>query len=141
MTYWITETLGTQSVDEAIPEGVYVAHLFDLNDGWNPPTLLLSKAKLLLPILLSHRKLVLICQAGISRSNAIAALLLAYLNNTTWDDAYYLVRKRVPRAQINMALRDSCIEALKLLRALPEKHLYNVPNKKEKGSNPKESFS
>lgn len=44
------------------------------------------------------------CQAGISRSNCFAAALLVYGTKMDWDDAIDLVKKKCPRANINLDL-------------------------------------
>mgnify|MGYP000262274122 CR=1 FL=1 len=124
--YWITKTLGTASENEVIrkEDADEVIYVTDLNDGWNPPERIYLKVKEILIPIYQRKRVVLKCKAGISRSNGIATLILAYLGNTTWDDAYTLVRERVPIAQVNPDFRDSCIEALKLLN---ERLVKNCP--------------
>jgi len=124
--FWITKTLGTASEREVIEEKDVdeIIYVTDLNDGWNSPELIYLKVKQILIPLFQKKKVVLRCKAGISRSNAIATLILAFLGNTSWDDAYTIVRERVPIAQVNPDLRDSCIEALELLN---ERLVKNCP--------------
>ena len=124
--YWITRTLGTASENEVIrkEEVDEVIYVTDLNDGWNSPEFIYLKVKQILIPIFQKKRVVLKCKAGISRSNAIATLILAFLGNTSWDDAYTVVRELVPIAQVNPDLRDSCVEALKLLN---ERLVKNCP--------------
>lgn len=120
VTYWITDYLGTQSKNEPYPINVWIDHLLDLNDGWNPPQRIYLRAKYLLNLLFNGEKVVLVCEAGINRSNGMTTLLLAYMKNISWDEAYVFVRKKVKRAYVNPGFRDCCIEALEKLRSLTQ---------------------
>jgi len=125
MISWITPDLACCSMHDDFPNGVKVFSVLDLKDGWNDPFLIYLKAKRILPYLLQLNKVVLFCHAGLSRSPGIAALLMAYLNKTTWDEAYQrYIKPTVPRSFVNMDFRDACIEALKILEACPKKCAY-----------------
>jgi len=113
--YWITPNLGTASKDEKV-DADEVFYLTDLNDGWNPPELIYLRAKEILVSVFQGKRIVLKCMAGISRSNGFATLILAYLSGSSWDSMYSIVREKVPIAQVNLDFRDSCIQALELLR-------------------------
>lgn len=124
LTYWITDRIGTQSINEPYPINVWIDHLLNLNDGWNPPQRIYLEAKNLLNLLYNSEKVILVCEAGISRSNGMATLLLAYMKNIPWDEAYVAVRKKVKRAYVTPGFRDCCVDALKKLRSLTKKCLY-----------------
>jgi len=55
---------------------------------------------------LREGKVILQCQAGLSRSNAIAVAILASGTQMDWEDALELVKKKCPIAQINQELLD-----------------------------------
>lgn len=109
--YWITEKLGTASLPEleAVKKlkDVEVVLVKDLKDGKQKSKgQFESKVKKIeLIINKKHKKCVIICVGGMSRSNAVA---LAYLvkNGMDFDKAYNLIREKVPIAQINMDLID-----------------------------------
>jgi len=118
--YWITDLIGTASAIElhSWPIDSAPINLLDLEDGWNEPFRIYMRLKESLGILAQGKRLIFVCLAGISRSNAFATTMIAYLEDIDWDDAYNLVRKKCPRAQINMKLRDSCLEALQMMKDL-----------------------
>jgi protein-tyrosine phosphatase len=132
--HWINGQIATASIIEGFPRRFFSKHEFifltDLNDGWNPPLAICLKMRRALEVLRNNRKVVFVCSAGINRSNALATTLLAYLESLEWDDAYVQVKKKVPRAQVNMDLRDACIQALDLFRAQTK-----TPQSKPKGAN------
>lgn len=122
MTYWIDERIGTASVDEIARE--YHIHVdkthfiscLDLIDGKNDPMLIYQKLKEALNYWCLGKNIIFFCFAGLSRSNGMATTLIAYYRNIDWEDAYTIVRKACPRAQVCMDFRDSCKEALELMR-------------------------
>lgn len=109
--YWITENLGTASLPEfeAVKKlkDVVVVLVKDLKDGkQESKSLFESKVKKVEWVInKKHKKCVIICVGGMSRSNAVA---LAYLvkKGMDFDEAYNLIRKKVNIAQINMDLID-----------------------------------
>lgn len=123
--YWITEKIGTTSMDELknipttpdfIPEEYTVVNTLDLADGFESPFLIYLKLKSSLVHLAHGRKLIFVCLAGISRSNALATTLIAFLENKDWDEVYYnLVKKKVPRANVNQDLAYCCKIALNMM--------------------------
>lgn len=119
MVYWITNQIGTAAKGEEIPPNVWMIKLYNqIADGWNPPEQIYLIAKEALSMLYNGDKVVFVCHAGISRSSALATLVLAYFDDGTWEYAYGIVRFKCPRAPINPKynLMKSCVEALKLLR-------------------------
>lgn len=110
--YWILkDKLGTASLPEleAVKKlkDVEVVLVKDLKDGKQKSKgQFESKVKKVEWIVLKKKKkAVIICVGGMSRSNAVA---LAYLvkNEMDFDEAFNLIRKKVPIAQINMDLID-----------------------------------
>jgi len=118
--HWITNQIATASIIEGFPRKFFSKHEFifltDLNDGWNPPAAICLRLSRALEALHNNRKVVFVCRAGISRSNALAATLIACQENIDWDDAYSRVKKKAPHAQVEMDLCDACIQALGLFR-------------------------
>ena len=114
--YWITENLGTASIREEDNDADEVVFVTDLNDGWNPPELIYLRAKQILVPVYQKKKVIIKCVAGISRSNGMATLILAFLKNISWDDAYTITRKKVPIAQVNPCFRECCVKALRLMK-------------------------
>jgi protein-tyrosine phosphatase len=111
MVYWINRYLGTKSVGEQLKEGEYNSVLIDcryLADGHNEPIKLVNFMK----NVLAHydicqargQKLVLYCEDGISRSNAVAVALLISSCGFEYTDAIEYVKTKVPRMQIEQTL-------------------------------------
>ena len=116
MTYLIIPSLGTQALDEPKEGGYYYFYLTNLNDGYNPPELLYKYAKRILSLMYHSRlTVILVCQAGISRSNGMASLVLAFVLNIDLDEAYKIVKKKVPRTQVNYDFYDCCKQTLDLM--------------------------
>lgn len=117
MVYKIIPSLGTQALYEPETRGHYYYYLINLNDGYNSPERLYHHAKQILS-LMYHRRIpiILVCQAGISRSNGMASLVLAFDLNISLDEAYEIVKKKVPRAQVNYDFYDCCKQTLVLMR-------------------------
>lgn len=112
MVYWITRILGTKAAGEDLsPEeyGCIILDVRDLNDGKNETLPLVNTIKALNGLVRYAegvgKRVVVQCQAGISRSNVLVATLLV-LDGLEWDDALELVRKKCPRVQINQELLD-----------------------------------
>jgi len=109
MTYWIIDgVLGTCAVNEETPKGTIIVDIRDLEDDWNDPILIQRKIRIIIKTLSTGMPVIIRCQAGMSRSNAIAIATLCHLNGKNWEENEELVRKRVPRMQLNMNLRDAC---------------------------------
>ena len=105
--YWIIDNLGTASLkelDSIRKSNVEVEEVYDLIDGkqvnegqFN------SKIKHIEEKIKKGKKVVIICRGGFSRSNAVA---LAYLvkNGMNFDDAYDLIKEKVPIVRIRKDL-------------------------------------
>lgn len=118
MLYWIEKNLATASLAEATmcPNGTVVISTIHLGDYWNPPEAIYLTIKSIIPLVALNRRVVICCAGGVNRSNAVAATLLAFEHNITWDEAYAKIKKIVWRANVTPELRESCIQALRLLR-------------------------
>jgi len=117
VVFWITDLLGTQSIQEKIPLQVYIIHLLDIPDSEEAdPLVILSRLKMALGHLEKKEKVVFMCTAGISRSNALAIASLVILENLSWEEAKEKVRRKVPRMQINLGFEDRVKEALFLYK-------------------------
>ena len=107
--YWITRNLGTAAYGEPELEklkNTKFVNVRDLIDGaGNDPEIFKFKVSQVEKIISKGKKAVVVCGSGISRSNAVA---LAYLiwKGMEFDDAYNLIRKKVPITQIEMDLLD-----------------------------------
>ena len=117
--YWINSDIGISSVNEVglgYPAEIQIILALDLVDGKEIPFRIYLKLKEALVYLAHGKKILFVCQAGISRSNGLATTLIAYLNKIDWDDAYNIIRKKVTRTQVNLDFMDSCKEALQIMR-------------------------
>ncbi|MEA3342785.1 MAG: dual specificity protein phosphatase family protein [archaeon] len=108
--YWITKNLATASLPELEDikklNGTEIVAVTDLADGkQKSPDLFDRKVQKVEKIINDGKRAVVICAGGMSRSNSVA---MAYLvkNSMNFNEAYDLIRKKVPIAQINMALFD-----------------------------------
>ena len=108
--YWITENLGTASLPEKEfierVDGVKIELVTDLADGKQENKgQFKSKVNHVGKLIKDGNKVIVMCVGGMSRSNAVA---LAYLvkNGMEFNEAWDLIRDKVPIAQINMDLID-----------------------------------
>jgi protein-tyrosine phosphatase len=108
---WINRYLGTKSVSEHLKENEYNSVLIDcryIADGHNEPIKLINFMK----NVLAHydicqargQKLILYCEGGISRSNAIAVGILISSCGFEYTDAIDYVKGKVPRMQLEQTL-------------------------------------
>ena len=118
MVYWINRLIGTMSASEDLKEGEYNSIILDcrlLADGYNEPVPVMNFIKNAMAHyeIASQRKerLVLRCEAGISRSNAVAVALLVGHCSFEFEEAVKYVKKKVKRAQIDSTLLN-CIRSL-----------------------------
>ena len=98
-------------------KGYRVWDVTSINDGRNEPS---SIAILLLDILrdvVAHKEIIVIqCQAGISRSNALATGILVLAHNLDFDDALRMVKALNPRANPNLDILNCVREAVKMIQ-------------------------
>lgn len=111
MTRWITEHLGTSAwerIDES--PGIHLLDVRDLVDkGGNVPAVVKSKIDEALHHLLQGDKVVVCCDYGISRSNAIAAGILAAQNGISLEAAL----KRVLTVTEETSIRIEVLSAVR----------------------------
>jgi protein-tyrosine phosphatase len=115
MVYWITRTMGVKAVNEELNDeekGSVIIDVRNVVDGSNPQGVLTNTLGKLAKFLSSRERIIIQCQAGISRSPAFAAAMLVYGTNMEWDDAIDYVRKKCPRTQINQDLLKSLEEIM-----------------------------
>jgi len=107
--YWITKNLATSSMSEFMlrkRKNVVAVDVRDLIDGeGNDFEVFLGKVEEVENLINTNQKVCVCCESGISRSNAVA---LAYLvrSGMEFDEAYDLIKEKVPVVQIDMALLD-----------------------------------
>ena len=89
MTRWITEYLGTSAWDQVSQsEGIYLLDVRELVDkGGNEPKVVKSKIDEALAHLQNSEKVIVCCDYGMSRSNAIAAGILTLQENISIEEA------------------------------------------------------
>jgi hypothetical protein len=123
LVYWITDRIGIKlPTDELIEKeyGTVIMDCRDLYDGENAPTKLFAKLNVANIIYKVDNRIIFQCQAGMSRSIAMATLLV-WCNDivplvpeppfkkgsSNIEDIYYNIKEKVPITQINMDLLDA----------------------------------
>ena len=116
MVSWITQQIGIKSVSEELKEdelGSIIIDLRDLVDGKNEPSKILATVQKIFSVVSKrNNKVILQCQAGISRSPAFMAAILVYGTGITWEEAIAFVKSKHPATQINQDLLDSLKEVV-----------------------------
>jgi len=115
MVYWIWNELGTCNMLESnTPAGVIIIDVRDLEDGGkNSIDEVADKIQLVGNLLASGYKVVVRCQAGMSRSNTIACAAMVWINGDMyWDYAWNKVKTACPRAMLNLEFYDTVKQAL-----------------------------
>jgi protein-tyrosine phosphatase len=113
--YWITETLATSGFGEPDQKKVRNKTLVivtDLIDGaGNNKEKFKSKVDQIEKAHKKGKNVIVVCGSGISRSNAVA---MSYLIRTgmTFDDAWDLIRDKVPVQNIDLGLLDTIKELM-----------------------------
>lgn len=117
MIHWITNKLGTAS-RSAVDENKYsILDVRDLRDTeGNPPSLILKKIEEGGRLLKGRNKVVVCCDYGISRSNAIAAGILSKYCGYSFDDAWKYVVKKTGEKRIQLEVLASVRDALQSVR-------------------------
>lgn len=114
----ILPNLGTCSIFESCtPEGWLIIDVRDLSDdGKNKIEDVANKISLVANLMYAGCKVVIRCQAGISRSNTIACAAMVYGGVFKyWDDAWKATQEACPRAWLNMDFFDAVRKALRSL--------------------------
>jgi nucleoside-diphosphate-sugar epimerase len=114
MINWITESLGTAAWDGLdAPAGTFVLDVRDLLDKeGNSPGVVKSKINDALDRLRKSQKVIVCCDYGMSRSNAIAAGVLAVHEGVDFDQAIRRVVAATGEKGIKIAVLSSVREAL-----------------------------
>lgn len=111
MIYWITDRLGTASWDQV--DDSFEGCIVDVRDlvdrRGNPVSLVRTKIDEALKHLRNGRKVIVCCDYGISRSNAVAAGILSIFEGTPFNEAI----RRVMEATGHKAIK---IEVLSVVR-------------------------
>ena len=119
MVYWITWQLGTSAYcDHEDLSSFMVYNLMKLEDGWNEPMILANTMMTVIADLRAGKRVILMCAAGISRSNGMAMGVLSAYHNLAFDDAKRIVEKMCPRANPMPDLMDAVKEAVQLINGL-----------------------
>jgi|SRR3989304_7124942 len=116
--YQILPNLATCSYFEsATPEGWIIVDIRDLGDnGENSVESIIDKIRLVGNLMCSGYKVVVRCQAGMSRSNTIACAAMVWCGvYRYWDEAWKVTQLACPRAMLNMDLFETVKKALRSL--------------------------
>jgi nucleoside-diphosphate-sugar epimerase len=111
---WITPLLGTSSADDSrVDADIYVIDVRDFVDkAGNGPEALRQKILLGVECLEKGTRTVVCCDYGISRSNAIAAGILAVHGKTTLDAAVRRVQEATGEGEIKLEPLESVRRAI-----------------------------
>lgn len=109
---WIRNDLGTMNELGYSDPGVVIIDVRDLEDGLNDPAAVWRKIEAALCALSLGNRVAVRCHAGVSRSNAIAAGVLAIRENRSYNQALEITRERIPSAQPNEGIVESVQTAL-----------------------------
>ncbi len=108
MIRWIDDTLGTAAFEDPATAGHAKLDVRQLVDGpSNKSGILRECIATGLSMLTEAKQLVVCCDYGISRSNTIAAAILARRDGLSFDDAFALVRRRVREMRMDYGIVQS----------------------------------
>jgi nucleoside-diphosphate-sugar epimerase/rhodanese-related sulfurtransferase len=116
---WIDNRIATAPATELEDDsGFYLLDVRDLRDGdGNPDSLLLAKIREGSDILRSGRRLVVCCDYGLSRSNAIAAAILAGVDEVDFRASLDRVLDKTKQAPVRIELASQLQSLLSRGRA------------------------
>jgi nucleoside-diphosphate-sugar epimerase len=112
---WITTLLGTAAATEVIdaPTDIYIIDVRDLVDkAGNGNSIIQEKVNQGITLLLAGKKIIVCCDYGISRSNAIATGILAIANKLSFDEALRQVQEATGETEIKLEPLNAVREAL-----------------------------
>ena len=114
MIHWITESLGTAAWDGLdAPPGIHILDVRDLLDKeGNAPAVVKSKINEALDRLRNGQKVIVCCDYGMSRSNAIAAGILAAHEAIDFEHAIRRVIGATGEKAVKIAVLSAVREAL-----------------------------
>jgi nucleoside-diphosphate-sugar epimerase len=109
MISWVTENLGTGSYEKVFPNGaVTIVDVRELVDkGGNLPAAVEQKINAGVEYLKSGEKVVVCCDYGMSRSNAIAAGILAKVLGVPFDQALRQVMDATGQRAVKIEVADA----------------------------------
>lgn len=108
MIRWIDNTLGTAAFEDPATAGYAKLDVRDLVDGpANKSNALRERIRMGLSMLDEAKQLVVCCDFGISRSNTIAAAILARRDGLSFDEAFALVRQRVGEVRMDYGIVET----------------------------------
>lgn len=118
MIHWINENLGTSSWDQAkCASDVQLLDVRDLVDKeGNTPTAIKARIDEGLAWLQRSKKVVVCCDHGISRSNAIAVGIVSLRDNISFDEAIRRVMSATLQTEIRIETLNSVRRAVELFR-------------------------
>ncbi len=124
MIRWITNNLGTAPYEGVIESSdLSIIDVRDLVDKrGNTTEVVVQKINDALSKLASGKKIVICCDYGISRSNAIAAGVLSKLDNISLNDA-------IEKVMANTGEKDIKIDMLNIVRQSLEEQIFRNPEK------------
>ena len=108
MIHWITENLGTAKRDDVEDDKYRVVDVRDLVDKeGNSPHVILERINDVLDLLRQNHKVIICCDYGRSRSNAIAIGVIARYFNYNFDKALKYVMKKTRESAIHIGILNS----------------------------------
>lgn len=109
MIRWITKNLGTGAFDQMpLSDEIYIIDVRDCVDKeGNNPEIINDKIKNALVQLNKGKKVVICCDYGLSRSNAVAAGVLARFNSINFENAVKEVIKTTGEKSINIGVLNA----------------------------------
>jgi len=115
MIKWITENLGTAKIDEVNDKEYSIVDVRDLVDkAGNSQQAILDKINAVFDLLKRNHKVVIGCDYGISRSNAIAVGAIVQYFNSDFDEAIKLVMDKTGETPIRLDVLNSVRQALRM---------------------------
>lgn len=115
MIRWITENLGTAKRDDVNDKEYSVVDVRDLVDKeGNSDQAILEKIKAAVDLLKQNHKVVICCDYGISRSNAIAIGVIVKCFDYNFDEAVKFVMERTGETAVNIGILNSVRRVLEI---------------------------
>jgi UDP-glucuronate decarboxylase len=108
MIRWIDATLGTAAFEDPTTDGHVKLDVRGLVDGpANTGDALRERIETGLALLREHGTLLVCCDMGISRSNTVAAAIVARRDGIPFDEAFALVRSRVGEHRMDYGIVET----------------------------------
>jgi len=134
MIKWLTTDIGTGAYEQVItslPQEVVLLDVRDLVDKeGNNKDIIKQKIEDGLAVLKRGKKLVVCCDYGMSRSNAVAIGLMTYHYNMSFSDAFNKARQQVSERDIKLSVLNAIYEIIETDRQKSENRYSNKATKK-----------